>query len=135
MSKWIWTVDYQKHRTLYIVWENSIWNLSHSEPPFQDVGLTLPLISFRSYRSRQVSHVRLILYSEKPLGEAETDCELWNPVQRQIWETFSFPRTHYKYFKLLQIQLFALLKTSNSKYRLQTVWRLTFPLNYSPLNI
>lgn len=56
LSKWIWTVDYQEYGTLYIVWKNNIWNLSYGEPAFKDVGLTLPLISFGRYRSKDKSH-------------------------------------------------------------------------------
>lgn len=129
--------NYQKHRTLYIVWENNIWNLSYGELAFKDVDLTLPLISFGSYRSKDKSHT------------SDSYCiirNLWGKLRQTVWivkpctkanmRNFLLPQYIFRISNFFRFTFLLCLKlvTQIQFLRLQAIWRLIFHLNYSPLN-
>lgn len=106
-SKWIWTVDCQKHRSIYIVWENNIWNLSFGEPAFKDLGLTLPLISFGSYRSKDKSHT------------SDSYCiirNLWGKLRQTVWIVKPCTKGNMRNFSLLQYTFLGFQTSSGSAF-------------------
>lgn len=91
MSKWIWTVITRSIELF--IWENNIWNLSYGELAFKDVDLTLPLISFGSYRSKDKSHT------------SDSYCiirNLWGKLRQTVWIVKPCTKANMRNFLLPQ---------------------------------